>query len=316
MAYHTRIKHIKGATERHLAYRDGRYYWKYFGLATAIRFEIFSRYSYYAKSLIDFSREHLVHTQGGEIITIPNDTGISEELRLFRVHEPLTTAILKHELEEGMICLEIGANIGYYAILERRITGLGGVIAIEPSPLNSSYLKRNLALNGFSDVPVFTLAISDVDGQVDFVAVEQSNWSHVAQEGESGSQTIKVAARKLSTFLRENRIDRFDLMRMDVEGHELAIYNSGRDAIKMIRPNLLMEVHRSLLGANDTINLLREMEEDGYEVKYYIPREIDCVWGSTAFYHVKSLPISELVSQVRDGEAPESYELFLANKKS
>ena len=46
-----------------------------------------------------------------------------------------------------MVCLDIGANIGYYVTLESKMIGdQGKIIAIEPSPLNFDYLKRNMML--------------------------------------------------------------------------------------------------------------------------------------------------------------------------
>jgi hypothetical protein len=68
------------------------------------------------------------------MLLIPNDKGISSELLLFRTHEPLSTKILK-KLLEHMTCIDIGSNIGYYALLERKIVG-------EKGKVNQSFLLK------------------------------------------------------------------------------------------------------------------------------------------------------------------------------
>ena len=49
------------------------------------------------------------------------------------------------ELKQDMICLDLGSNIGYYAVIESNIIGQSGkIFAIEPSPVNFPILKINL----------------------------------------------------------------------------------------------------------------------------------------------------------------------------
>ena len=89
----------------------------------------------------------VVQVNGYKLSVIPNDTGISSELLMFKTHEPLTTKLISKKLTSGMICLDIGSNIGYYALLEHKLVGKEGkVIAIEPSPLNFQYLQKNIKL--------------------------------------------------------------------------------------------------------------------------------------------------------------------------
>jgi len=73
------------------------------------------------------------------------DRGIGKELVCYREHEPTATALLKTFLREGMTILDIGANIGYYALLEARSVGPSGrVVAVEPEPRNAALLRRNV----------------------------------------------------------------------------------------------------------------------------------------------------------------------------
>jgi len=66
-----------------------------------------------------------------------NLSSVHKQLFTYGIHEPLSTRIIKEELNDGMHVVDIGANIGYYALLEARIVGdKGWVYAVEPSPRN------------------------------------------------------------------------------------------------------------------------------------------------------------------------------------
>ena len=78
------------------------------------------------------------------------DRGISRTLLLFGERELEHKKMLEEVLEPGMSVLDIGANIGYYALMELNLIGkTGNLIAVEPSPSNVDLLKRNLSLNGY-----------------------------------------------------------------------------------------------------------------------------------------------------------------------
>ncbi|MBF0125290.1 MAG: hypothetical protein HQL60_08135, partial [Magnetococcales bacterium] len=76
------------------------------------------------------------------------DQGLSRTLLLFGTRELDHKIILERVLKPGMAVLDIGANLGYYALMEHRLIGpLGRLVAIEPSPSNQEILKMNLDLN-------------------------------------------------------------------------------------------------------------------------------------------------------------------------
>jgi FkbM family methyltransferase len=235
----------------------------------------------FKKLFLNLSRERIVEVNGYKMLLIPNDEGISTELLLFKTHEPLSTQILKKLLKSGMICIDIGANIGYYALLERKIVGeKGKVIAIEPSPINFYYLRKNLALNKFNDVEVFNYAISNFDGECFFLHDKyHSNLSRVVSNKDvgkyCGAQLFKVRCKSLDSFLKEYPLKRIDLIRMDVEGHEVEVINGAYQTLKTYNPVLFIEIHRSILGLNKTLKLLKTLEEVGYAKGIYIRRELD-----------------------------------------
>jgi len=105
-----------------------------------------------------------------------DDRGISRTLLLFGTREVEHKVMLERVLKPGMTVLDIGAKIGYYALMELGMIGdEGTLVAVEPSPSNVDLLKRNLTLNGYPDVEVNLMAISDQPGQRTFFLSEMSN---------------------------------------------------------------------------------------------------------------------------------------------
>src|SRR5437879_13308135 len=87
----------------------------------------------------------------GSVLTVlPGDHGISRELAAYRTHEPLASKLLQKFLKPGMNLVDIGSNLGYYALLEARtVGGAGRVIAIEPVAGNFAQLSKNVHANGY-----------------------------------------------------------------------------------------------------------------------------------------------------------------------
>ena len=62
--------------------------------------------------------------------------------------DPHITAIVKSILKSGQTAVDVGANLGYYALLFDRIVGpTGKVVAIEPVAQNVCILELNRQLN-------------------------------------------------------------------------------------------------------------------------------------------------------------------------
>jgi len=81
-----------------------------------------------------------------------NDEGIGRELYFKGVHEKNSTRFYVNEIKPGMRILEIGANIGYYALIGAKAVGdAGRVYAFEPSPDNFNLLQKNVMLNSLED---------------------------------------------------------------------------------------------------------------------------------------------------------------------
>jgi FkbM family methyltransferase len=253
-------------------------------------------------------------------------------LIMWGTHEPLATEVLKRELVSGITCIDVGANIGYYALLESKIVGKNGkVIAIEPSPLSSNLLKRNITLQEGGDndttrimsrgnknnIEVHNLAIGDIDGEVDFVLTQFSNLNRVLRQSDHIQSALPgdvttVPSKRLDTFVSENQLEPVDFVRMDVEGHERNIIKGMQQILKKYKPKLMIEVHKDYLGTHGTIDFLSELKSYGYQLKYYIPREIDSPIIASRTDIKTTISIDDAIRLLEHDLLPNSFNIFLS----
>ena len=259
--------------------------------------------------------EKAVNVNDYKMKLIPNDEGISNELRVFHIHEPLATRIIKNEIKDGMICLEIGCNIGYFALVESKLVGKKGkVIAIEPSPINFQCFQQNLILNKISNVIPLNFAIGNTDTTTQSFVSNSSNWSKVIEQPSSSiseKNLVTVQLKKLDTFVVENGLGKIDFIRMDIEGYENKAYEGMTDTIKQYRPKILVEIHSQLLGKEKTIEFLNKLKADGYESKFLIPRGLDLPWIDDSKRDVMSIDINDIIRQISEETIFGDFNLFL-----
>jgi len=212
--------------------------------------------------------ERPVH--GYRMLLDADDPGISRTLILFGQREMEHKAMLERVLRPGMTVLDIGANIGYYALMEHALIVPGGrLIAVEPSPANVDLLKRNLALNGCTGVEVHQAAVSDTIGKRSFFLSHMSNLNtfHGEATAHLSGAAIEVETTTVPALMKGRRLD---LMRMDVEGHEVEVINGLLPAVEAgtQAPMIIFETHRNRYSAgHDLERPLRRLFALGYRTK-------------------------------------------------
>ncbi len=121
--------------------------------------------------------------------------------------------------------LDIGANIGSYTLVVSELSE-AVVISIEPHPVTFGWLKENVRLNCRKNVTCLNFAVSDQNGHIRFTnGLDPSINRVVLKEGESNPATLSIESRRADALCQEFRISP-DFVKIDVEGHELAVLQS------------------------------------------------------------------------------------------
>jgi FkbM family methyltransferase len=215
----------------------------------------------YIRTLDTWRQDPLVERKidGRRMLLDLRDRGLSRHLFIDGIHERQSMEAFKaalRSLREPITVIDVGANIGYFTLLEASIVGSdGAVYAFEPNPSARNTLGRNIALNGVDGrVTIVPLAVSDEIGTREFCISHHSNWSRLTSGLEADcDRVIETPVVRLDSFLAEQGIEPASVraVRMDVEGHEHAIL-SGMESVLAATSEfvLFIELHPELLEAS------------------------------------------------------------------
>lgn len=245
-----------------------------------------------------------------------NDKGICRELCVHKKREFFSTDFFKVIIKNGMNIIDIGSNIGYYALLESRLISEGHVYAIEPVPENFYLLNKNIRINNFKNITTFNFAIGDLNGSIEMFIYDRCNWSSVKPNPEGSLlKTIKVPIVTLDKFLELYSIRNPHFIRMDVEGYEFNILKGAQKTLKNVKPLIIcIEMHPHLMSENETKECLNLLKSNGFNVKTIV-RETLCCDYNTIFIINKLRGVLNLSPFGFYGNDYESLENLLNNRQ-
>lgn len=162
---------------------------------------------------------------------------------------PFEYAAFREVLRDGDVAIDIGANVGVYALLFGQWVGpRGRVYAFEPAAGARKGLTRHIALNALRDVIVTRPeAITGKDGSTRFSGDDANGANRVitaSEHPDAPTDVISVPAITLDRFCAEQGI-RPALLKIDVEGAELDVLRGARETLRKGRGRLavFVELH-------------------------------------------------------------------------
>lgn len=158
-------------------------------------------------------------------------------------HERETVAQVERLTQPGMVMLDIGAHVGYYARRCARLVGDSGrVVAFEPHPRTFQTLSGNVG--AFKNVMPFQLAVAETEGTAelfDYLMMSASGSLHYDESlldlqksqvansdfaprlaSDFPAEKFTVRTRPIDAVLAEIGITRIDVVKMDIEGAEMS----------------------------------------------------------------------------------------------
>lgn len=156
---------------------------------------------------------------------------------------------------DGDVVYDVGANKGDYALATARNRPTT-VFAFEPNPLVFEQLVKNLRLNATDNVVAKNVGVSDDIGQLDFYVSSEPTMgsfhrSHATEGGAEVTDVITVDVITIDSFVEDHRPP--DHLKIDVEGHEMAVLEGARETIRNHRPTIYLEVHDETILENPLV---------------------------------------------------------------
>jgi FkbM family methyltransferase len=230
----------------------------------------------HCRNVLEVARGVMRH--GGETTAVLHDgTAIAapeartllpllEEIFIERAYDTGTVCV-----RPGDVVVDIGAHVGAFTIFAS-LHGAARIIALEPSPLNAAYFRRNIERNHVTRVELVEAAVGALEGRATLALGRFSVGNVLVEavtEHEVGN-TVDVRTTTLAGIFAEHRLDRIDFLKIDCEGSEGALLSAAP-------PELLARVDRMALEYHDRWSSLdhtaiaRLLEAAGFTVSIEPP---------------------------------------------
>jgi len=160
--------------------------------------------------------------------------------------ERVSINLWKELCQNQKIIIDIGANSGLYSLVAKAVSPQSNVYAFEPIVRVYNRLLRNNIINGFN-IHAEPVALSNYDGEGTVYDTSDNHILSVTVNKNLHATNIKsnpviIPVRKLSTYVQEKKIEKIDLIKLDVETHEPEVLEGMNGLLAKFRPVLLVEV--------------------------------------------------------------------------
>ncbi len=196
----------------------------------------------------------------------PDSQSASNVIYFTPCYNPDEMGFIRAYLRPGDGFLDIGANIGTYALLARSLVGAEGwVDGFEPHPVAARRFRENVARNDLANVTVHQAAVGETAGHVAFVVGDDVS-NRVASTADAGRRTVDVEVVTLDEVLPDRR---YAMGKLDVEGYETAALRGARRHLAAGDPpvwQLEMLDHRLRKAGTSRSDLVGLLADHGYRL--------------------------------------------------
>jgi FkbM family methyltransferase len=186
---------------------------------------------------------------------------IMSRIFFFNVWEPSVSNVISNILRPGDLFVDVGANIGYDALLAAKLVGKEGkVVAIEAASAIFDQLRSNVDRNRAGNVRLVNMAVAKERGELTLYGGDEWNLgrtSPLAREGLHPTETVPMLA--LDEILTAAERSRVKLIKIDIEGGEMPVLQRLTETFDLYNEQLhiLVEVSEEPTGlANELFRSL------------------------------------------------------------
>jgi len=235
---------------------------------------------------------------------------IQQQLFWYGCYEKELGDLLKKMLRPNDVFIDIGANIGYFSLLSATISPSVKVISFEPVKDLFQKMKENFSINNSKNIVAINTAVGETNEQHELFlsAPDNLGMSSFHQPENYSGRKEKVEVIVFDDWFKTSGLTKIDLIKLDIEGSELAALKGMRAVLIEQRPVLIVEINPktlSLFGLKplDICNYLIQLNfevflisENG-RLKHLISNEINQTVNVLFIHTDKKNEYPELFSQ-------------------
>jgi FkbM family methyltransferase len=201
----------------------------------------------------------------------PTDKVITPTIVMYGSWEGGETVWFVRTVKPGDTIVDAGANAGYYTVIGSRLVGdRGKVYAFEPDPTNFELLRKNVQLNGLTNVVMERKALSNRNGTLKLFIADANKGDHRIYQPKGESRPwVEVEAVRLDDYFRDHKRG-IDFIKIDTQGAEGLILEGMTGLLEghTDRPTIFMEFWpHGLKGmGTDPDALLRTLQSYNYKL--------------------------------------------------
>lgn len=183
----------------------------------------------------------------GRNLIVDLTTGMQETVFFIGEYEKIISEITSKLIRKGDVCLDVGANFGWYTTLMSMLSGENGEVhSFEPVPKSFAELKRNRDLLPFSQkVYINNMALGDHEGTVHVNLFDDlpSGHASLATRGETRISSFECRMITLDSYLEERNVGGVAFVKADIEGAEMMFLRGAHRLFEQeFPPVFLMEM--------------------------------------------------------------------------
>ncbi|MGW2957102.1 FkbM family methyltransferase [Streptomyces sp. NPDC001220] len=201
-------------------------------------------------------------------------------------YEPGTLATWARLAARSATIADVGAHVGYFSMIAAHASPKARVHSFEPVDQIHSRLSVNVRSNGVQNVKLHQAGVSSEPGWADISVRFSGNLLSTGSTLEGAAPDAQLKRIQLVTLDEVFADTKLDLVKIDVEGHEMSVLRGARQVLRRDRPTLVME---ALVDA-DLDDLVGQFEPLGYDVHWIAERDGSLVhWKEPRPPHTRNL---------------------------
>jgi FkbM family methyltransferase len=177
-------------------------------------------------------------------------------------------------IKPGMTVIDVGANVGVYTFSAARQVGPEGrVLAVEPFSKCISCLQETCKINQLSWVTVCIGAASNRNGTLQLLLHSASELNEIVSDDVAANTPTgsfeKVNCFTLDSLVEQENLATIDFLKIDAEGHEMAVLEGSNRILTQFEPVILYENIGGSQGSNSQV--AEYLNNKGYKLFRYQP---------------------------------------------